>query len=301
MEIKDNVRRRRQARMKALTADESLPPVQAEEPSNRILPNAQQSAAKHPTTVPYISADAHADPEIAWKEQHRLWRSQLAEGVAPTNASDPPMNRRPTSNWIQTLQIKFSLSALIFAAVWTMFQVDLPWTTKVKGFVVSALSEEMNFGAIAVWYDETFHGAPSFIPIFGTTEDHAAKVNTSTVLYAPIQGKITSSYTEALKGVEIEATAVEPGNAVVVKSMDAGQVVEVTPNDNNTYRVVIQHANELRSVYNGLQDAGVRVNDWVQGGQPLGTLSADEQGNRLFFAVAKSDRFIDPMDVISFD
>ncbi|WP_152391719.1 M23 family metallopeptidase [Paenibacillus guangzhouensis] len=299
MEIKDNVRRRRQARMKALI-DESLQPIQAQEAPNSILPHAQQSAVKHPTTVPYISADAHADPEIAWKEQHRLWRSQLAEGTAPVNGSDPPVNR-PTSNWVQSLQIKFMLSALLFAGVWTMFQVNLPWTAKAKSFVVNALSEEMNFGAIAVWYEETFHGAPSFIPIFGTVEDDATKVNTSTVLYAPLQGKITSSYTEALKGVEIEATAVEPGNPIIVKSMDAGQVVDVTANDNNTYRVVVQHANELRSVYGGLQDAGVRVNDWIQGGQPLGTLSADEQGNRLFFAVEKSDRFIDPTDVISFD
>jgi len=299
MEIKDNVRKRRQARMKALT-DESLPPEEAQETPNRKLPYAE-SAAKYPTSVPYISADAHADPEIAWKEQHRLWRSQLTEGAAPTKGSDPPMNR-PTSNWVQTMQIKFMLSALIFAAVWAMFQVDLPWTAKAKGFVVSALSEEMNFGAIAVWYDETFHGAPSFIPIFGTTEEHATKVNTSTILYAPLQGKITSSYTEALNGVEIEAAAAEPGNPTVVKSMDAGQVIEVTSNDNNTYRVVVQHANELRSVYSGLQDAGVRVNDWVQGGQPLGTLSADEQeGDRIFFAVEKSGRFIDPTDVISFD
>jgi len=281
--------------MKVLT-DDSLPAAKVQEVPNRVMPFTQP-ADKNP--VPYISADAHTDPEIAWKQQNRLWRSQLAHESSPSNGTEPPASRVPSA-WMQSLQIKFMLSALIFAAVWAIFQVNSPWTAKVKGFVVSAMNEEINFGAIAVWYDKTFHGAPSFIPIFGTNEDDATKVNTSTVLYAPLHGKITSPYTAALKGVEIEAAA-EPGNPIVVKSMDAGQVIEVTPNENNTYRIVVQHANELSSVYSGLQEADVRLNDWVQGGQPLGALSADTQANPLFFAIQKADRFIDPTDVISFD
>ncbi|MFD0617980.1 peptidoglycan DD-metalloendopeptidase family protein [Paenibacillus sp. GCM10027629] len=298
MEIKDNVRRRRQARMKALT-DDSLPVTKAQEAPNRIVAYAPP-AYRNPTPVPNISSDANADPEIAWKEQNRLWRSQLAGEASPSNGSDPPVNRT-SSGWLQSLQIKFMLSALIFAALWATFQVNQPWTAKVKAFVVSAMNEEMNFGAIAVWYDETFHGAPSFIPIFGAAEDHATKVNTSTVLYPPLHGKITSPYTVALKGVEIEAAAAEPGNPIVVKAMDAGQVIEVTPSENSTYRIVVQHANDLSSIYSGLQAADVRVNDWVQGGQPLGTLSAEEQESLLYFAIKKGDRFIDPTDVISFD
>ena len=298
MEIKDNVRRRRQARMKALT-DDSLPVTKAQDAANPIVPYAPPSD-RNPTPVPYISSDADADPEIAWKEQNRLWRSQLAGELSPSNGSDPPVNRT-SGGWMQSLQIKFMLSALIFAALWAIFQVNQPWTAKVKAFVVSAMNEEMNFGAIAVWYDETFHGAPSFIPIFGAAEDHATKVNTSNVLYPPLHGKIANSYTEALKGVEIEAAAAEPGNPIVVKAMDAGQVIEVTLSENNTYRIVVQHANDLSSVYSGLQEADVRLNDWVQGGQPVGTLSAEEQENLLYFAIKKGDRFIDPTDVISFD
>jgi stage IV sporulation protein FA len=194
------------------------------------------------------------------------------------------------------------VSALLFGAVWGIFQVNIPWTEKARGFIAQALSEEMNFGAVAVWYEETFHGAPSFIPIFGNSDASATKVNTSNILYVPVNGTIVAPFTEESKGVRIAAKT-EAGTQVVIKSMEAGQIKEVSQTSKEGISVTIQHANQTVSIYSGLEEVMVKQNDWVQGGQQVGVLSAtaDEPTSQLYFAIKKGNQYIDPTEVISFD
>lgn len=307
MQIKDNVRKRRQARIRELMEDqpfieEQVPLIEAADDHSPVVTPIYQEPL-HPVHITRVamSSGAEEDPELAWKEQQRMWHTQLAGDPPKSTDGDIP-DWPSTGSWIQSLKIKVLVSALLFGAIWGIFQVSTPWTVKARGFIAQALSEEINFGAVAVWYEETFHGAPSFIPIFGSSDNTATKVNTSNVLYIPIQGKIVAPFTEDTKGVRIAAVT-ESGGNVAIRSMDAGLIKEVSQESKEGISVTIQHANQTVSVYSGLQEAAVKQNDWVQGGQQIGVLSASDEGasSQLYFAIKKGNQYIDPTEVISFD
>lgn len=369
MQVKDNVRRRRQARIRELTSDlriehvlESVPQeerfVPTLMPSNTInmsnpsnfsmttpeVPAAVKSAslapysspattnvalqvtgiasAAHVTNSPLHTMEAkplevepHAsnDPEVVWKEKQRQWQRQLAaesygsrgggrvgdggshEGTEPSNGS-----------WLHSLRNKLMLSIIVFAAVWGIYQVDSTITLKARAWIAQALTEDMDFNAVAVWYEQTFQGAPSFIPIFNHQPESATKVNSSTVLYSPVKGTIVAPFTKELKGIRIAPTA-EKGASTVVKAFEAGQVKQVSIGSGGV-TIVIQHANNTSSVYSGLQAADVKVNDWVQGGERIGVLTAApqtqteaESSPELYFSIQHEDTYMDPTELISFD
>lgn len=92
---------------------------------------------------------------------------------------------------------------LVFGAVWGVFTIHQPWSYKVQAFVSDALSNDMDFTAVRVWYEENFNGAPAFIPIFGDKDEPAQKAAAHHELSAPVAGSIVEPFASTLKGVEI--------------------------------------------------------------------------------------------------
>jgi len=88
-----------------------------------------------------------------------------------------------------------------------------------------------------------------------------------------------------------------------VSAMDTGLVVYVGSKEDTGYTVILRHANGLQSVYGWIDQGRVELNDWIKGGETIGTVSKNStnQSGYLYFAVSKDNKFMNPADVVKFE
>ncbi len=244
------------------------------------------------------------DPEKAWKNNPDPWASWENADKRFTKQSfvkEPDWSRyeKPGkgSVWMKEFVIKTVLSAMIFVAVWSLFEYSNSWTRKGQAFVKQALTEEFNFAAAAVWYQHTFSGSPSFLPIFGQGKEDATAVgaNLKPASAMPLQdAQLIRTFAELLNGIELAAPSGAP-----VMAVETGRVIFVSEEQGS---VMLQHVNKRITIYTGIQ-ADVKLNEWVTAGDPIGNLQQSKSGSHslLFFSVKDNDRYVDPLDVIPFD
>lgn len=297
MDIKTSVKHRREARIRELL-NEKL--TEESTKLNTICSNPVTNAVSKPVLRQntfqepvHTGPEIERDPEKMWKQGHRGWYDNVTEPVIP------PRNPSFTAG----LMRRFAASVLLFGAVWGIFSVHEPWALRVQGYIVEGLSREMDFQAAQVWYEEHFGGPPSFIPIFGQSDQDTTKVNASSTLVPPLKGQLVQSFAIDLKGILI----VPEGDSLSsreVKSVETGRVLEVKKLPDSSVTVTIQHTGERTAQYSRLSASDLKVNDWVQGGDVVGTLplvQSDGEQSALYFMLKDGNRSVDPTEVISFD
>ncbi|MNN22581.1 Stage IV sporulation protein FA [compost metagenome] len=208
---------------------------------------------------------------------------------------------RSPSFW-STMFIRFVISAVLFVGIWGMNRYEPQWAVPIRIFVAESLTKEMDFAAVEVWYERTFGGPPSFIPIFKHSEDKSLKVGSSNGFSAPVEGTLAGSFALSLKGVEIIPVQ-EGDSSVQVKSTGTGRVISVTRDAITGMTVAIQHAGGYESLYGHLEEPFVEKGDWVESGDVIGVLPSKSSPpyTTLYFALKNNDRYIDPAELISFD
>lgn len=113
---------------------------------------------------------------------------------------------------------------------------------------------------------------------------------TATKLVMPVSGKIIRSYQKKKnEGIDISAA---PGTAV--KAADAGTVAAVTKDTNGTPIVVIRHANNLLTVYAGVDSLKVQKGATVSRGQAIAVVRGGDPAF-LHFEVRKGVESVDPI------
>ncbi|KGE18292.1 M23 family metallopeptidase [Paenibacillus wynnii] len=226
------------------------------------------------------------DPEVMWKENRKIWED----------------GNRERPRFVSGLLRRIVVCILIFGLVWGIFTVQNPWTLKAQDFIADSLSNEMDFEAARVWYEQYFKGAPAFIPIFGREDEAAQKAVVLHGLSAPVSGSIVQPFATSLKGVEI-MPAVDSSDNVMVKSVDMGRVLSVSRELEGGIRIRIRHTENITAEYGHLNGTKLEVDDWVQSGDTVGWLLQQESTSlpTLFFAVMRDTTYVDPTEVISFD
>lgn len=303
MDIKTSVKNRREARIRELLEGQQ-PPALADKPAWPVIPDRVpvNSNVKRSGFVQDDSAkrsdryvENEPDPERLWKQGHRSWYDTLDPG----DPGEPP---RRKASFVSGLVRRITVSALVFGLVWGVFSFQQPWALRTQAVIIEGLSHEMDFQAAQVWYEEHFGSAPSFIPIFGQTDENSTKVNARTSLVPPLEGRLVQSFAVDLKGIVLEA---EGGSLAdrAVKSIETGRVLEVKEHPENGFTLLIQHTGERTARYSRLEETGLKVNDWVQGGDVIGTLGTSGTGSlpSLYFELKEGDRDVDPAEVIPFD
>ncbi|MDG2658661.1 stage IV sporulation protein SpoIVFA, partial [Vibrio parahaemolyticus] len=88
-----------------------------------------------------------------------------------------------------------------------------------------------------------------------------------------------------------------------VESVNEGLVVFAGKKEELGNTVQIQHADGTESWYANLNDMSVKLYDYVSKKQKIGTVSNDtnDKNGKFYFAIKKDEKFIDPIQVISFD
>ncbi|WMT40125.1 M23 family metallopeptidase [Paenibacillus sp. D2_2] len=133
----------------------------------------------------------------------------------------------------------------------------------------------MDFGAIEAWYEKNIGGAPSFIPIFNHNEDKGMKVGAAGGFISPLTGNLANPFALSLKGVEVIPKELAADNTMV-RSIDTGRVLDVNLDALTGMTVTVQHSNGYKSIYGHLEQALVSKGDWVEGGNPIGSLGSRE-------------------------
>ncbi|MDF2964226.1 MAG: peptidase [Paenibacillus sp.] len=301
MEIRDKVRQRRMERIKQLQETDHRTYYSAPEypQTVRPAPLPYGNASKGSSLDDYNSSTSEElkrwnDPEYVWK---RKLNRDIAERVQDYEYDDGGGGFMPTRRNIRT---KLVISCILFAAVWGMFQTDHPWANKGKAFVTSALSEPFDFQPVALWYERQFGGAPTLLPALNPVkQEEAQKVTADSKHYfVPVKGKIIAPFEPSRLGLTLETKA-----DATVAAMDTGLVVYAGSKEDTGYTVIIRHTNGLQSVYGWIEQGKVELNDWIKGGETIGTVSKNnsKQSGYLYFAVSKDNRFLNPADVVSFD
>ncbi|MCA0755269.1 M23 family metallopeptidase [Paenibacillus sp. N4] len=276
---------------------------------------AEQRAAARPAeefeAEPYAYEGEDSDPERAWKLNPNPWAGWDEEGgfaSRRTFVREPDPTRykdydgeRDNHSFRKQFLWKLALSMLVFAGVWGLFRYDTDWALRGQELVKQALTDEIDFAAAAAWYKDTFAGAPSFIPIFQDNSPNAVGADGTVKLPVvnPLpEASLVRTFAELLNGVELAGSSGQD-----VLAAETGRVLLLTDDEQNGVTLVIQHANQRVSVYGMLGEAGVKANDWVEAGDPIGQLkvTSDSQPSLLYFAVKQNEQYIDPVGVIPFD
>lgn len=295
-------KRRREERIRSLL--DRPPEAYGRPPAGTVADNRRTEPAEPgKTTAGQGIRAAEPDPEIEWKRKSREWLHAVHGGEREGTRDDEyPSGRMPGSGRQSTGFLRrLVLSAVLFGAVWGLFRLDMPWAEPARAFVIAALTEEMDTAAVAAWYRDTFAGAPSFIPSFGTagTESRSVDGTVRLPVVAPVPGgSVVRSFAETLNGVEIYGAADS-----AVRAMETGRVSRVSADGAGGVRVVIRHADKVESIYGKLFEATVQEGDWVEAGDRIGTLGREKDGafGLLFFSVQVDGKVVDPTDVVPLD
>ncbi|MFM9330850.1 peptidoglycan DD-metalloendopeptidase family protein [Paenibacillus mesotrionivorans] len=335
MEVKANVQRRRQSRLRELQsrnqeqpgaasapvagqgaspADRWVgpPPVPGQWPD---LPasaddGSRGSSGAHPGLPLYMRGQPESghggDPELAWKERQKQLLAWYAEEERNGPGGGPSERERYNGHspgrgpFFRLFQAKLVLAGVLFAGVWGMFQWDAGWTRRAQAVVTEALTQEMDFSRAAAWYQSTFSGAPSFLPAFGERQN-AVKVQapgSASLLVQPVRGTVIKPFSNNQEGIWL---AVKPDAQVA--ALDQGRVEFAGPKEGFGYLVTIRHSGGLRVSYGGLKPAQWQTGDWVKAGEVISHALAEMEAAsaNVYLAVMKDERFIDPLDVVTFD
>lgn len=248
------------------------------------------------------------DPEKLWKSSSAPWLGLNRPGATYGDLAIeyPPIG--PESNrgsrFMRQLRLQIIVSAVLFGAIWGLFQLSGGMAESGQTVVTAALTDEFDFQTVEAWYDRTFAGSPAFIPLFGEeTKQEATAVEGTPHSTLPIvsplpKSTLIKSFAQSLGGIELAGS---PGSSVA--AAETGQVILVTPDSGKGQTVVIQHAGGRQTQYGQLASTSVSKDDWVEAGDVIGDLetgSGSESGV-LYFAVKEDGRFIDPTDVIPLD
>lgn len=293
MDIKSNIKKRREERIKQITtADTTRVPLPG---WNTDQGTSNLGLANHVATKAHDDEDP--DPELLWKKGQGRWQD-----TGTIISGDRDGGRIRSSFWT-TLFTRFVISALLFGFIIGINRYEPEWAFPVRIFVAEALTKEMDFVAVESWYESTFGGAPSFIPIFKHSGEKGLKVDSSNGFTSPLDGTLASSFALSLKGVEIIPDNHNSDGSIGIKSANTGRVLSVTRDALTGLTVVIQHAGGYESVYGHLDQPMVEKGDWLEVGDMVGILSTKSEPPypTLYFAIKNNDRYIDPADVIPFD
>ncbi|HEX7055637.1 MAG TPA: M23 family metallopeptidase [Bacilli bacterium] len=286
MTVKENIKKRRIARIKAILAE----PRQ---------PDAAKSGAVQPR-LPQTEDSRLSDPEYVWNlrrkqfgwDEDRYERDRAEEERSFREWMAPPSKTQ--------LGGKIFICALLFFGIWALFRAHIPGTDAAKAWVTRALTEDLDTAAVALWYERTFSGFPAVLPALQHNLRKAVKVFDQDAMLAPTAGHIVRTEEDGPLGVWVHAP---DGSAV--QAVEEGRVVYAGRLPETGLTVRVQHAKGWVSTYGWLAQTNVSVNDWIRKGDSLGTVAADGSGRadqaNFYFSLAKDRQPIPPTDVIPFD
>ncbi|MFZ7132258.1 MAG: peptidoglycan DD-metalloendopeptidase family protein [Eubacteriales bacterium] len=202
---------------------------------------------------------------------------------------------------VEKLMIKSIISGIIILGVFLLNRMDTNFSKGITEQISKAISYQVQWNelfkndVISNFEDKIASILHTDKEVFSTTED----LN----YLEPVQGHLTSEFEEKTHPVfntKIEPRGVEYSifeNQDVAVSSD-GIVLSILTSTYQGKRIVVQHNDQFKTVYDGVENCQVEEGQEVKKGESLGTIEANEEKSKLFFfEVWKDNVAVDPQTV----
>lgn len=250
----------------------------------------------------YRSGQSANDPEEAWKQRMAMWESRYPMGKPYRDGGHQETGGRGRfPAWGGFGISSIVISAVLFIMIWSVYQLPFAWATRVQMVISETMRQTIQTDQVARWYASWFGGSPSWIPIWKPGDDGKAQAVHSgllAALRAPARGTIVTPFTANGQGTYIWLESDQN-----VQAAARGRVI-FHGHTSSGMTIVIQHPDEVRTVYGWLDETLVEVNEWVEQGDPIARRVQARQPTGegvLYFSVRKGDEYVDPAEVVSFD
>jgi stage IV sporulation protein FA len=187
-------------------------------------------------------------------------------------------------------------SLLLVGVAYLMFQSHAALPVGWKETAKEVMTRDYNFESVKNWYRSAFGSLPSVLPVFaGKVTAIPAQTNVPAQKWtAPITWKVVQPF-DATSGRAI----VDVGGDGKVFNPEQGWVTFVGEKPGLGLTVTVQYANQREAWFSNLEQANVKVNDWVYPGNTIGIAKADMNQLREVILLARArDQFMNPLDVI---
>lgn len=181
---------------------------------------------------------------------------------------------------------KALIGIILFISIYFIFQSNHPYALTSQQHIKDALTRDFNFKGVYNLYQEKFSGSPAILPTF----DIVNKEEVKPALKSPITA-LPLGIEQADTGIYIETV-----NNQEVVAMDMGLVTKIGLDEKLGSTVIIRHQNGIESTYSMLNNIDVEVDEWLNAGQPIGTVN-----NKLYVAIKNQKGYLNPLEVIAFD
>ena len=200
--------------------------------------------------------------------------------------------------------VKTAICVVLLVGVFFMSNLKDPFSKELTQEIGKAISYQVQWnellkGDMVALFEEKVSGliGKEEVPVFNSGFDEP--------FLEPVQGHLTSRFEEKIHAVfntKIEPRGIEYSlfkTQAVLSSMD-GTVLNIMDSTYQGSRVVVQHQNQYKSVYDGIENLNVKEGQSVTRGQELGTIKANEEFSKLlFFEVWKDNIAVDPTTFFS--
>lgn len=189
--------------------------------------------------------------------------------------------------------MKVLAAAALILLVAILFKDPSPKLDPFRAAVSNIMEKEFQFAAVAEWYENTFGRPLVLLP-----ERPGQNVGDEDIQYAvPANGEILENFSSTSEGIIIQTLTDEEVAAVL-----DGTVTFAGNKENYGKIVIVQHVDGSESWYGQLKEIYVKNYDQVKAGQAIGVVyPTGEDTGEFYFALKKDERFIDPVQVISFE
>jgi stage IV sporulation protein FA len=163
----------------------------------------------------------------------------------------------------------------------------------VREFVKHTMEQEFQFATVSDWYENQFGKPLALLP-----EEKKQNEDREMQYAEPASGRVLESFEVNGQGVMVET-----GSQAAVEAINEGIVIFAGTKDKLGKTVIIQHADGSESWYGNLGAISVKLYDFVEMGKEVGKAmnNTDNTKGIFYFAIKQGDRFIDPIQVISFE
>jgi stage IV sporulation protein FA len=237
-------------------------------------------------------------PPIASPSQHYPTYAEDHQDTYFSSYSYPENGESQRDVNIAPLLFKIVISFILLASVYIIMQSNHPQFTQAQIIVKDVMEREFNVKGVIGWYEKNVGAAPDFLPQLVKRENKAQDIPWATYAIPVSGGKVVAAFGQDHRGIRVGTAKMVP-----IEAVKEGWVISVEEREGLGKTIVIDHGNGEESWYGQTENIKVKVNDWIQQGQVIGSTSVEVENGEgvFFFALKKDSNFINPMEVLPFD
>jgi murein DD-endopeptidase MepM/ murein hydrolase activator NlpD len=226
------------------------------------------------------------------------------------DSEDSDIKSFDVEKFIKRNALRLIISIIIFALVFAINSLPFSVAQKVSQGVKWAVTYHMDWEEDVLERRNIVPAISDQIKKFVGTEEVAVggEVDKDDKYISPVDGVVVSRFQDSVHPIfntKIEARGIEikGESARNIRAIDNGIVLQLQDSLYGGKRIVIQHDDLTKCVYEGCYDISLKLNQEINEGDNIGkTKNIDEGGESVFyFELWKEDKAVNPLDYMDLE